>query len=124
VSEEVEFEFVGEIKFTRDNMLKVSKFLDEIGLEVTAKEIGNPGRLVTMKKTESKQLRAKLEIAKEALRFYADCENWWWLPSGDKDYMESIATSYMEKIPTEGRARGYETIGGKRARQALKEIRD
>ena len=70
------------------------------------------------------QLRAKLEITKEALRFYADCENWWWLPSGDKDYMESIATSDMEKIPTEGRARGYETIGGKRARQALKEIRD
>jgi len=65
------------------------------------------------------KLNEQLQECRSVVEFYADTDSWWWGTGADKDYMDVIPDSDMQKVPTTGRAQGYETVGGKRAR-ALK----
>ncbi len=61
------------------------------------------------------------------MEFYAETEclkTWAWQSYGDKDCLDVIVGSDLEKIPTTERLLGYEMIGGKRARQALEKYRE
>lgn len=64
---------------------------------------------------------ANNKLMKPCVDFYADKGNWWWESYGDKDHLNCINDD-MEKIDTKERCRGYEMVGGKKAREALKII--
>mgnify|MGYP001282079659 CR=1 FL=1 len=64
---------------------------------------------------QNEELKQKLEVAKKALRFYGELKNWYNVNSQENS---PILKMVIASIDTEG----AEWIGGKRARQALKEI--
>lgn len=65
------------------------------------------------------KLKTKLEIALEALRFYADNNSYGQGESFGE--LSRINDDDLEYLPSN---RGHDTVGGKRARRALLEIDD
>ena len=70
----------------------------------------------------NKSLQAKLKLATEALEFYADIENWHSLTTESIKYHKID----IQDVGNGGFDNGYGTdddnVGGKKAREALKEI--
>lgn len=69
--------------------------------------------------SEHEHLKIQLEIALEALRFYAKPESYGQGESFGE--LSRINDNDLEYLPAH---RGFDTVGGKRARRALLEIED
>ena len=69
--------------------------------------------------SEQDKLKTQLEIALEALNYYANAENYGQGESFGE--LSRLNDDDLEYIPSN---RGHDTVGGKRARRALLEISD
>lgn len=69
--------------------------------------------------SDQDKLKTQLEIALEALKYYASAENYGQGESFGE--LSRLNDDDLEYIPSN---RGHDTIGGKRARRALLEISD
>lgn len=69
--------------------------------------------------TSLEQLKTQLEIALEALKYYANAENYGQGESFGE--LSRLNDDDLEYIPSN---RGHDTVGGKHARRALLEIED
>ena len=73
---------------------------------------------------EIESLKKQVAILKEACEFYGDKENWFGGGDNDYTYFQGIRLNENESISEDWEAFGTNSYGGKRARQALKEIRE
>ena len=69
--------------------------------------------------SDQDKLKTQLQIALEALKYYASAENYGQGESFGE--LSRINDADLEYIPSN---RGHDTVGGKRARRALLEIAD
>ena len=69
--------------------------------------------------SDQDKLKTQLQIALEALRFYASADNYGQGESFGE--LSRINDDDLEYLPSN---RGHDTVGGKRARRALLEITD
>lgn len=70
----------------------------------------------------NEELKAKLEIAIKALEFYADESNWLPHPDWHQDF--ELINDDSDTFMNDMNENNDDVIGGRRARQALKEIKE